>query len=67
MWTTAERKSAVVRALQERGKEDLLPARFDDTEVPGILPTVAYITIPGKSPDDLGKIILEKLRGGRAS
>jgi hypothetical protein len=44
MWTRHERRAALTRALQER-KEYVLPARFDDSEVPGILPTVAYISL----------------------
>jgi hypothetical protein len=38
LWTNHERKSAQARAFKERS-EYLLPARFDDTDVPGILST----------------------------
>jgi hypothetical protein len=60
MWTRHERRSALARALQER-EEYMLPARFDATELPGILPTVGYISLSDKSPIDFGKLILEKL------
>jgi hypothetical protein len=60
MWTRHERRAALARALQER-KDYVLPARFDDSEVPGILPTVGYISLTAKSPVELGKIILKKL------
>jgi hypothetical protein len=38
LWTNHERKSAQARAFKERS-EYLFPARFDDTDVPGILST----------------------------
>jgi len=61
-WTTLERRAALSRALKERG-EYILPARFDDSEVPGILPTLGYISLADKTPAQLGRLILEKLRG----
>ncbi len=62
-WTIHERRSAVARAMVERA-EYVLPARFDATEVPGILPTVAYISLSSKAPADFAEILLKKL--GRA-
>lgn len=64
MWTTHERRAALSRAL-EKGEEYILPARFDQTEVPGILPTVGYVPLLGQTPAKFGKIILEKLRTSR--
>lgn len=63
-WTRHERRAALSRALKER-EEYILPARFDETEVPGILPTVAYISLHDKTPAKFGKIILEKLLPSR--
>lgn len=60
MWTKHERRSALARALKEH-QEYILPVRFDDTEVPGIRPTVAYFSTSDKSPTDLGNAILQKL------
>ncbi len=60
VWTNHERKSALARALQER-QEYILPARFDETELPGIRPTLGYVNLLRKSPDDLGRLILQKL------
>jgi len=64
MWTRHERRAALARALQER-TEYVLPARFDKTEVPGLLPTVAYISLSDKSPNSFGKVILSKLGKGQ--
>ena len=38
LWTNLERKAAQSRAF-EKSSEYILPARFDDIEIPGILPT----------------------------
>jgi hypothetical protein len=42
MWTRHERKSAQARAFAEN-RGYILPVRFDNTELPGILPTVGYL------------------------
>ncbi len=61
LWTNHERKSAQARAFKE-SKEYILPARFDDTEVPGLLPTVGYVDLRNTSPSQLADLIVEKLR-----
>lgn len=65
MWTTHERRVALSRALKER-EEYILPARFDETEVSGILPTLGYVSLLDKTPAKFGTIILEKLRRSRS-
>ncbi|MCA1601914.1 MAG: TIR domain-containing protein [Acidobacteria bacterium] len=60
LWTNHERKSAQARALRE-GEEYVLPARFDDTELPGLRPTVGYIDLRRMSPLDLAELVAEKL------
>jgi hypothetical protein len=61
LWTNHERKSAQARAFKEKG-EYILPARFDDTEIPGILPTIGYIDLRSLEPEEFGKLIMEKLK-----
>lgn len=63
LWTNHERKSAQARAFKEKG-EYILPARFDDTEIPGILPTVGYIDLRSLETEGFGKLIIEKLKRG---
>jgi hypothetical protein len=46
VWTNHERRAAQSRALTERG-EYILPVRFDDTAVEGLLPTVRYLDASG--------------------
>ncbi len=60
VWTSHERRSALARALEQR-TEYLLPARFDETEIPGIRPTVGYVDLRSLAPAALGRLILEKL------
>jgi len=60
MWTQHERKSSLARALDER-KEYVLPVRFDDTDVPGLQPTIGYLDLRKLGPDELGRRILQKL------
>lgn len=60
LWTNHERESAQARALEEK-QEYILPARFDDTEIPGIRPTTGYIDLRKFSPEEFAPLILEKL------
>jgi hypothetical protein len=49
MWTNHERKAMQARAFQEH-QEYILPARFDETPIPGVLPTVGYVSLTAKTP-----------------
>lgn len=60
MWTNHERRSALAAAIQAR-KEYILPARFDSTELPGVRPTIGYVNLAGKTPEELGAMIVKKL------
>ena len=60
VWTTHERRSAQARALQS-ADEYVLPARFDDTEIPGLRSTIGYVDVRSMSPRKLAKLISEKL------
>ena len=63
LWTNHERESAQARAISEM-KEYILPARFDDTEVPGLLNTVGFIDLRKVSPQNFAALIIEKLGKG---
>lgn len=60
LWTNHERVAMQSRAFQE-SQEYILPAKFDDTKIPGLPPTVGYISLEGKQPADFCEIILKKL------
>jgi hypothetical protein len=44
LWTNHQRKSAQERAFKENS-EYILPAKFDDTPIPGIRDTVGYVDL----------------------
>jgi len=60
VWPTHERRSAFVRALHEK-EEYILPARFDSTDIPGLRPSIGYISLENKSPQEFAILILKKL------
>ena len=60
VWTNHERQSAQARALDEN-REYILPARFDDTPIPGLHSTVHYIDLATTSLPELVRLTLEKL------
>ena len=60
VWPTHERKSMQARAFKEN-QEYILPARFDDPPIPGVLPTVSYISLRNRSPSEFVESIHEKL------
>lgn len=66
VWTNHERKSAQTRAFKEQ-EEYILPARFDDTEIPGISSKIFYIDLRGKTPEQLVDLIIQKLDKSRES
>lgn len=60
VWTNHEMESAQARALKEN-KEYILPVRFDNTKIPGLLDTIAYIDVNGMLPEELAITIYQKL------
>lgn len=66
VWPTHERRSAQERALREN-REYILPARFDDTALPGLRSTTGYIDLSSRGPDELARLIVDKVRGKRDS
>lgn len=60
VWTSHERRSALAKAIEEK-EEYILPARFDNTEIPGIRPTIGYVDLSEKTPEQLGRMVLQKL------
>ncbi len=59
-WPNHERESALERLLTGEF-EYILPARFDDTEIPGLSSTRGYIDLRGKAPNEFCLIVKEKL------
>lgn len=59
-WTILESRSAQARALEEKGKEYILPIRVDDVELEGLLPTVGYISISA-GIEKISEMLVQKL------
>jgi TIR domain len=60
MWTRHERRTALERALMDP-RDYILPARFDNTLVPGIRSTVHYMQLANRTPIELAQSILRRL------
>ena len=59
-WTRLERRAALNRALRER-REYVLPARFDDTPLPGLLSDMIAIDLRTRTPQQFAAMIAGKL------
>ncbi len=59
-WTRHEKRSALARALEE-DREYLLPVRFDDTELPGLPPTVGWLDARRLDAEELATAIITKI------
>ncbi|MCA1579132.1 MAG: TIR domain-containing protein [Acidobacteria bacterium] len=60
VWTNHERQSAQARALNEKGKEYILPIKVDDTELDGMPPTIGYVPLK-KGIETIGELLIKKL------
>ena len=60
LWTNHEREAAQARAFQEND-EYILPIRLDATNIPGLLPTVAYLNWSDMTPDAVAELLVQKL------
>jgi len=59
-WTRHERRAALARAVRER-QEYVLPARFDDTPLPGLPPDLVMVDLRTKNPQQFAAMIASKL------
>ena len=60
-WTIHERRSAMARALAERGSEYILPVQVDGVELPGLPPTIGYVPL-NKGIATIAKLLIKKLK-----
>jgi len=61
LWTDLERQAMQSRAFREK-QEYILPVRFDDTKIPGLLDTIGYLSLKTRTPGQLVAVIEEKLK-----
>jgi len=62
MWTTYERQSAQARALREKGNDYILPIMVQEVELPGMLPTLGYLSLAHYPIDTIATMLIGKLR-----
>jgi len=60
VWTNHERQSAQARAMKQNS-EYILPAKLDDTQIPGLRPTIGYLDLKNIIPEELAKMIIKKV------
>lgn len=60
-WPNFERQIIQAKSLYNDGY--LLPARFDDTQLKGEVPTIAYINVGSMKPEEFGEIVISKVMG----
>lgn len=65
LWTNHERISLQARDFVHAHNGTVLPARFDDTEIPGLRPQIGYLDLRNLRPPALARLIAEKVRGQR--
>lgn len=62
LWTNHERQMVQARAFQEN-REYILPVRIDDTEIPGIPPTIGYLDLRLITIEEVYEVLDKKLSG----
>lgn len=66
VWTKLEVNSALERNMNESRpdfQQYILPIRFDDIRVPGIVGSIAYLDARKSTPKEIAQMIFEKLNG----
>jgi len=61
-WTRLERRAALARAVAEAGVY-VLPARFDDSQLPGLLPDMVTVDLRRYTPEQFADLVAEKVAG----
>lgn len=64
-WTVHERRSAQARMISERGNEYILPIQIDGTDLDGLAPTIGYLSIKERSIQQIGELLIAKLRAAQ--
>jgi hypothetical protein len=59
-WTRLERRASLNKAARER-REYVLPARFDNTPLPGLLSDMVAVDLHGRTPQQFAAMIIDKL------
>ena len=63
-WTKMEVRYAHENAVRGTTSDYILPARFDQSTVPGLVTSTAYENLRSLTPDDFARLLFNKLRPG---
>ena len=61
-WTNHERRSAQAPGLKERGGEYFLPIKVHNVELPGMPPTVGYVSLSDLGIEKIGELLVKTLQ-----
>jgi len=64
-WTRHELRSAITRSVEERGRAYILPIQVDHVELPGLAPTIGYLSLKRFSIDQIAEQLAMKLNEDR--
>lgn len=64
IWTMHELRSALARAVEEKGSEYILPIRIDDIELKGLSPSISYLSID-KGIEWIAEKLIEKIEASK--
>jgi hypothetical protein len=62
MWTTHERRSAMARAIEEKGNEYILPIEVKKVDIDGLVPTIGHLSLSDHTIDRISEILIKKLK-----
>lgn len=60
-WPSHERRSAVARLVDEKGRAYILPIKVDAVELPGVPNTIGYLSLDRYPIDEIARILIKKL------
>jgi hypothetical protein len=60
-WTNHERQSAQARTLLSNDSAYIMPIRVDDTQLPGLAPSIGYLSLEGRDIEEIARILLRRI------
>ena len=60
-WTNHERRSAVSRLIESKGQAYILPIKVEDVELPGMQPTIGYLSLKDYDIEKIADLLITKL------
>lgn len=61
-WTEHERRSAVARAISENRGEYILPIKVESIDLPGVAPTIGYLSLNTFPLERIAEMLIKKVR-----